>query len=60
MRGTSNIFILMQDTHLYQGTILFTDMKDFTFRSSVLDKKNLDRLIENQNKLILPIVQKLG
>jgi len=48
----------MHDTHIYDGTILFTDMKDFTFRSSVLDKKNLDRLIDNQNKLILPLVKK--
>ncbi len=42
---------------IYTGTILFTDMKDFTFRSSVLNKKNLDTLIQNQNTMILPPVK---
>lgn len=48
----------MPDTLVFQGTIMFTDMKDFTFRSSVLDKKNIDTLIENQKKLIAPYVEK--
>lgn len=37
---------------------MFTDMKDFTFRTTVLDRKNIDILIENQKKLIVPFVEK--
>jgi len=33
-------------------------MKDFTFRTTVLDRKNIDILIENQKKLIVPFVEK--
>lgn len=37
---------------------MFTDMKDFAFRTTVLDKKNLDRLIVSQRRLIVPAVEK--
>ena len=48
----------MSDTLLYHGTVMFTDMKDFTFRSSVLDRKNIDILVQNQKNIIFPIVEK--
>jgi class 3 adenylate cyclase/uncharacterized protein (DUF697 family) len=47
----------MPDTLLYHGTVMFTDMKDFTFRSSVLDRKNIDILIQNQKDLIFPSIE---
>jgi len=48
----------MRDSLIFNGVVMFTDMKDFTFRSSVLDHKNVNILIENQKKLIVPAVEK--
>lgn len=48
----------MTDAFFYQWVVMFTDMKDFTFRTTVLDRKNIDILIENQKKLIVPFVEK--
>lgn len=41
-----------------EGVILFTDMKDFTLRTSLLTSKQVNELLEVQEKLMYPVIEK--
>lgn len=40
------------------STIIFTDIKDFTLKTSLLTHKQIEDLLNMQEKIILPIIQK--
>lgn len=41
-------------------TIMFTDMKGFTNRTSIRSREDIEKLIDLQDKLILPVIERFG
>ena len=50
----------MEHINALDGVIIFTDLKDFTLKTSLLTQKQIDALLDDQDQLMLDSLKKFN